>query len=433
MSLVTFVLAVIAITVPCFFLGRLSFRRKQIIVDLERRLTSSEEALRTTRRELDMMFSGNPYPMFMFDRNTLRYLAVNDAAVQAYGYSREEFLQMSLLDIRPEEDVPTLHEALRATEAGYVRPGILRHRRKNGTLFYVEIMGFRFGSDEGRREIAIALDATERNRMEQALRESEARLKTLIDHAPFGIAQVTPGEDRLCTANPALLQMLSGYTSEEVLQLKLSEQIYADPKESGRLMEVLQRTGQVLGWETNLRTRNGAMVPVRLSAMVSGAGSPQLISAYVEDMTQQSKLEQQVRQVQKLEAVGRLAGGMAHDFNNVLVVIKLSTELMLGQVTPDSTFSKPLLQISNAANRAAHPPNACLRAAADPSAAHSQSQPGRRRHDPDAAPRHRRRHSAGHEVVGRSSELPARSRPGDASHPEPCGQRARCDADRRRA
>ena len=70
-------------------------------------------------------------------------------------------------------------------------------------------------------------------------------------------------------------------------------------------------------------------------------------------MTQQSTLEQQVRQVQKLEAVGRLAGGMAHDFNNVLVVIKLSTELMLRQITPDNPLSKPLLQVSNAADRAA--------------------------------------------------------------------------------
>jgi nitrogen-specific signal transduction histidine kinase/CheY-like chemotaxis protein len=70
-------------------------------------------------------------------------------------------------------------------------------------------------------------------------------------------------------------------------------------------------------------------------------------------MTQQSALEQQVRQVQKLEAVGRLAGGMAHDFNNVLVVIKLSTELMLDQITPESPFSKLLLQISHAADRAA--------------------------------------------------------------------------------
>ena len=74
---------------------------------------------------------------------------------------------------------------------------------------------------------------------------------------------------------------------------------------------------------------------------------------YIEDITEHSTLEQQVRQVQKLEAVGRLAGGIAHDFNNILVVIRLSTELMLGKVTLDSPLSKPLLQVLNASDRAA--------------------------------------------------------------------------------
>jgi two-component system cell cycle sensor histidine kinase/response regulator CckA len=236
-----------------------------------------------------------------------------------------------------------------------VRPGIRHHRRKNGDLFCVEIMGFRFESDEGLQEMALALDATDRHDMEEALRASEACLKTLIDHAPFGVTQSVPGEDRLRTVNPAFLELLGGYTAEEALALKISEQIYADAKERDRLMEVLQRNGQVQGLETNFRRRNGTLVPVRLSLMMTDAsnGTPQLVSAYIEDMTQQSKLEQQVRQVQKLEAVGRLAGGMAHDFNNILVVIKLSTEMMLAQITLDSTFSKPLLQISNAADRAA--------------------------------------------------------------------------------
>ncbi len=89
--------------------------------------------------------------------------------------------------------------------------------------------------------------------------------------------------------------------------------------------------------------------------MLSGShnGAPELFSKYIEDLTQQSTLEQQVRQVQKLEAVGRLAGGMAHDFNNVLVVIKLSTDMLLSQITPASICAKPLLQISHAADRAA--------------------------------------------------------------------------------
>jgi two-component system, cell cycle sensor histidine kinase and response regulator CckA len=149
--------------------------------------------------------------------------------------------------------------------------------------------------------------------------------------------------------------MLGDYSVEEALQLNVREQVYADPKERDRLIEVLRRSGKIQGWETTLRSRDGSLVPVRITGSLSGGedGAPEVFSAYVEDMTQQSALEQQVRQVQKLEAVGRLAGGMAHDFNNVLVVIKLSTELMLDQITPESPFSKPLLQISNAADRAA--------------------------------------------------------------------------------
>ncbi len=77
------------------------------------------------------------------------------------------------------------------------------------------------------------------------------------------------------------------------------------------------------------------------------------VESYFRDLTEQSVLEQQIRAVQKLEAVGRLAGGVAHDFNNILVVIKLSTEMMLSQVTPENPLTRSLLQVSHAADRAA--------------------------------------------------------------------------------
>ena len=100
---------------------------------------------------------------------------------------------------------------------------------------------------------------------------------------------------------------------------------------------------------------------MRLTGFLTPAadGKPELFSTYVEDITQQSSLERQVRQVQKLEAVGRLAGGMAHDFNNVLVVIKLSTEMMLGQITPDSPFSKPYCKSRTPPTVLPRSPNRC--------------------------------------------------------------------------
>src|SRR5271165_5081615 len=106
-------------------------RRQNTIVDLNHDITEERNALHLCERHHDFMFSVNPYPMWVFDRSTLRFLDVNDAAVEAYGYSREEFLSMKVTDLRPPEDVPGFVEAIRTHQPGCVRPGIFRHRRKD--------------------------------------------------------------------------------------------------------------------------------------------------------------------------------------------------------------------------------------------------------------------------------------------------------------
>ncbi len=348
------VVSVIVAALAILFLALICARQSKTIKKQTMQLLEQADTVRASETHQELMFSVNPFPMWIWDRNTRHFLQVNDAAVRAYGYSREEFLNMTVTEIRPPEDVPAFLESLQAHPEGYKRPGVFRHRRKDGSILMAEIMAFQYAKDDSSREMVLALDVTERYRMEQAARESARSLKTLVDNAPFGIAQSLIEGDRLLSANPALLQILGGYTLEEVLQLSVSQQIYSDPKERDRLLEILERGGRVEGWETSLRRRNGTTIPVRISGSITDPnGQPQLFSSYIEDMTQQTRLEQQVRQVQKLEAVGRLAGGMAHDFNNILVVIKLSTELMLADITPDSPFSKPLLQISSAADRAA--------------------------------------------------------------------------------
>ncbi len=353
MSLLILIVAFVAV-VAFLLLLRTSVCRRRTIEQLKTQLAEQAHLLRDSERREDLMFSGNPYPMWAYDRRTLRFLRVNDAAVRAYGYSREELLGMTILDIRPEEDRPALLKLVDEDLDGYRNIGIWRYRRKDGSLLWMEIMGFVVNRDAHSEKLVLALDITERCRMEQALRESEAMLKSLVDNAPYGIAQSCLEANHWQAVNPALCKMMGGYSQEEALHLNLREQVYADPKLRDKFLEVLLRSGRIEGWETTLRRRDGSLFPVRIGGLLSGGnGAPKVVSAYVEDLTQQSALEQQVRQVQKLEAVGRLAGGMAHDFNNVLVVIKLSTELMLAQITPDSPFSKPLLQISNAADRAA--------------------------------------------------------------------------------
>lgn len=350
-SLLTFGIAVAGLFVLAVFCGRQRLASQELRLKLE----LQAQALGDSERQRELLFSANPYPMWTYDRTSLRFLDVNRAAVQLYGFSREEFLRMTLVDIRPPEEASALLEMIARKHDEFIRPGVWRHRRKDGSIMLVTIAACQYEQDGQNRELVVAVDNTEKCRMEEALRASEAALKALVDNAPFGIAQSSLDDDRLNTVNPALLGLLGGYSYEESKALHTGAQIYADPKERDRLIEVLRRSGKVTGWETSFRRRDGTLVPVRITALLSGGGDgrPGLFSKYIEDLTQQSALEQQVRQVQKLEAVGRLAGGMAHDFNNILVVIKLSTDLLLSQITPDSICSKPLLQISHAADKAA--------------------------------------------------------------------------------
>jgi PAS domain S-box-containing protein len=354
MPLIVIVALVIGVAVLLWLL-RCKLRSDRELVRLRQELAAESAHLRDAENQQQLLFSANPYPMWVYDCATLRFTSVNDATVRTYGFSPEEFLGMTVLDIRPPEEKPTLLDYVNHIHLGLNSTGIRRHRKKDGSLLFVEVRGFAFERNGGSYELTLANDVTQRILMEEALRQSQASLQSLVDSAPFGIIRTLLDEDRFESSNPAMLKILGGYSLDEAMRLKISTQVYSDPKDRGRLIEILRRNRTIQGYELNLLRRDGSTVPVRISGSLTRDAhtNTEYFAGYVEDMTQQSALEQQVRQVQRLEAVGRLAGGVAHDFNNILVVIKLSTELMLAQTTPDNPLSKPLLQVSNAADRAA--------------------------------------------------------------------------------
>ncbi len=338
-----------------FWLLQCKLRCSRELAQLRQQLTIESARAHDAETQQQLLFSTNPCPMWVYDRTTLRFVSVNEAAIQTYGFSREQFLAMTILDIRPHEDKPKLLAHMTHIELGFNDAGIWRHRKKDGSPLSVEIRGFAFDRNGGHYELILAHDVTQEKLTEEALRKSQVSLQSLVDSAPFGIIRGLTEEDRFESLNPAMLKILGGYSVAEAMRLKISTQVYADPKDRGRLLEILRRNTTIQGFEVNLLRRDGSKVPVRISGSVARDAHSGLecFAGYIEDMTQQSALEQQVRQVQKLEAVARLAGGIAHDFNNILVVIKLSTELMLAQTTPDNPLSKPLLQVSSAADRAA--------------------------------------------------------------------------------
>jgi len=195
--------------------------------------------------------------------------------------------------------------------------------------------------------------AVEIKRNEQALRRSEARYRSLVQSSVYGIYRSSL-EGRFLDVNPALITMLGYGSAEEVLLLDPEKDVFAQPEEHDRLIAEFRRTGRLDGIEVKWKRREGGNITVRISGRaVSSADEPaDVLEAIAEDVTDRRALEDQFRQAQKMEAVGRLAGGVAHDFNNLLMVIGGYAEVILAQLDLSDPLHEKGRAIQLAADRA---------------------------------------------------------------------------------
>jgi two-component system cell cycle sensor histidine kinase/response regulator CckA len=194
--------------------------------------------------------------------------------------------------------------------------------------------------------------AIEHKRKEQALRQSEARYRSLVESAVYGMGRLSRSGAFLDT-NPALVAMLGYDSAERVLALCPRTDVFVDPEEFARLMEDFRQGKQVSNVEVRWKRKSGRAILVRLSGCaVSQPEDQQVIEFIAEDVTEHRVLENQFRQAQKMEAVGRLAGGVAHDFNNLLLIIRGYTEVLLEQTDLYNPTYAKIEAIMQAAERA---------------------------------------------------------------------------------
>ena len=311
-----------------------------------------EQALRESEKQYRLLFEINPHPMWVFDVKSLDILEVNEAAVLHYGYSRSDFLSMAILDIRPPEDIPAVRQAVNARVSGSQDAERWKHRKRDGTVIDVEITGHDLSFHGRQAVLAQARDITERLRSEEKLRQSEERFSKAFRSSPLAITISTRAEGRYVDANEAFLRMI-GLRWEEVVGFTSAElNIWAFPEDRRRILEVLDRDGRVSAMGTVFNSRVSGERNIQLSVEPIQLDGIPCILVITNDVTEAQRLEEQFRQAQKMEAVGRLAGGVAHDFNNMLSVIigfcdlardRESQERMVGDV----------VQIKKAAQRAA--------------------------------------------------------------------------------
>ena len=200
------------------------------------------------------------------------------------------------------------------------------------------------------RQVASAVEI---KRNEQALRRSEARYRSLVQSSVYGIYRSSL-EGRFLDVNPALITMLGYGSAEEVLLLDPERDVFAHSEEHTRLIEEFRRTGRLDGIEVKWKCKDARAITVRISGRaVSNVDEPaDVLEAIAEDVTDRRVLEDQFRQAQKMEAVGRLAGGVAHDFNNLLTVISGYAEVILANLSLDHPLHEKGRAIQQAADRA---------------------------------------------------------------------------------
>jgi PAS domain S-box-containing protein len=169
-----------------------------------------------SEQEYRLLFESNPQPMWVSDCDTLKFLAVNEAATRQYGYSREEFLSMTLLDFELEADVRRLPTAEQQRTPRLQRPERHKHKVKGGSLIDVETTSRNVFFGGRAAKLVLALDITERLRMEDQLCQSEEKFSKAFRSCPLAITITTLAEGRCLEVNDAFLRTF-GHSRQDVI------------------------------------------------------------------------------------------------------------------------------------------------------------------------------------------------------------------------
>ncbi|MBM4133586.1 MAG: PAS domain S-box protein [Nitrospira sp.] len=318
------------------------------------------ESLQESEGKYRLLFSHAMDAVVLFDVHTHQLLDVNDEAVSMYGYSRQEFLRLKILDLSAEPDASDA-AIQRAADAGGAYVPLRWNKKKDGTVFPVEISCGPF-TWKGRTVMCGVLrDITERKQAEDRLRESAEKLQAILDHSP-AMVFLKDTEGRYLLTNRRFEQAFH-WTREAVIG-KTDAQLFPPAQAEAFIANDRQvlRSGMPLEFEEVAMHDDGPHTSIVVKfPLYDAEGAIFAIGGITTDVTERKRaeeerkhLEDQLRQAAKMEAVGRLAGGIAHDFNNLLTVIMGHSDLLLRRLDDDDPSSKHADEIKKAGRHAAN-------------------------------------------------------------------------------
>ncbi|MEI7731929.1 MAG: PAS domain S-box protein [Verrucomicrobiota bacterium] len=296
-----------------------------------------------------------------YDQNR-RVIFWNAASEVLYGYKRGEVMDQLL-----EELVipPEMRDAVIGAITNWVTNGVpipageLTLQKKDGSPIHVFSSHAMLVNSHGDQELfCVDIDLTASKQVEASLRESEMRYRILFDRANDGIMLLT-ADGKLTAVNESFARM-HGYTATEMQVMNLRD--FDSPETAKHIPERMRRllAGEALTFEVEHYHKDGHLFLLEVSASLVTLGGQAVIQCVHRDITERkraeaekAKLEAQFHQAQKMESVGRLAGGVAHDFNNMLQAILGNANLALDEIPPDSPIRESLEEIRSCARRSA--------------------------------------------------------------------------------
>jgi len=313
----------------------------------------AEQALAERETLFRGMFEEHSAVMLLIDPQSGSIIEANRAAASYYGYTLEAMLQMQIQQLnaaRPSETAQNMRQALQKQKNLFE----FRHALADGRVRDVEVHSTPITIQGRPLLFSIIHDVTERKLAEEALRDSEERYRNMFENIQDAVYAITL-DGTILDISPSIKELSRGQLTREELIGKSVHEYYPDTEAREVFLQALQATGRVNDYEMTLKNRDGTLIVCALSAKMQydDHGRPVKIIGNIHDISERVALEKRLAQSQKMESVGRLAGGVAHDFNNMLGVILGYSEISLELVSQDDPIHRSLLEIQQAARRSA--------------------------------------------------------------------------------